>query len=186
MSYVTETEVRAAAARAKTPTFKTAGTLLREARDTSRSSFDVFLSHSYMDQELVLGAKQLLEEKGLTVYVDWIDDPLLDRREVTRATAEKIRARMRQCRSLLYLHSANATKSKWCPWELGYFDAFTHPSRRVFIFPVTAADRAYTSQEYLNLYDTVDMASIGVATRRRDDIKVKDASGSFRSWSVAA
>lgn len=175
MSYVTESEVRAAAARAKAATFKTAGILLRESRDTYQSSFDVFLSHSFMDQELVLGAKQLLEEKGLTVYVDWIDDPLLDRTAVTRATAEKIRGRMRQCRTLLYLHSANATKSKWCPWELGYFDAFTHPSRRVFIFPVTAADRAYTSQEYLNLYDTVDMASIGVATRRRDDIRIKSA-----------
>ena len=186
MSYVTESEVRAAAARAKAATFKSAGILLRESRDTYQSSFDVFLSHSFMDQDLVLGAKQLLEEKGLSVYVDWIDDPLLDRTAVTRATAEKIRGRMRQCRTLLYLHSANATKSKWCPWELGYFDAFTHPSRRVFIFPVTAADRSYTSQEYLNLYDTVDMASIGVATRRRDDIRVKGADSSFRAWSVAA
>lgn len=112
MSYVTESEVRAAAARAKAATFKSAGILLRESRDTYQSSFDVFLSHSFMDQELVLGAKQLLEEKGLSVYVDWIDDPLLDRTAVTRATAEKIRGRMRQCRTLLYLHSANATKSK--------------------------------------------------------------------------
>ena len=65
MSYVTESEVRAAAARAKAATFKSAGILLRESRDTYQSSFDVFLSHSFMDQELVLGAKQLLEEKGL-------------------------------------------------------------------------------------------------------------------------
>jgi hypothetical protein len=186
MAYVTEAEVRLAAARATQPTYKSAATLLRESRDTVRTTFDVFLSHSYVDQELVLGAKQLLEEKGLTVYVDWINDPLLDRREVTRATAEKIRGRMRQCRTLLYLHSVNATRSKWCPWELGYFDAFSHPGRRVFIFPVTGSDRSYTTQEYLNLYDTVDIASIGVTTRRKDEVRVKDATGSFKTWSVAA
>ena len=90
MSYVTESEVRAAAARAKAATFKSAGILLRESRDTYQSSFDVFLSHSFMDQELVLGAKQLLEEKGLSVYVDWIDDPLLGLKLNQRLEAERL------------------------------------------------------------------------------------------------
>lgn len=186
MPYVTESEVRAAASRARSPIFETASTILRKARDTQQDSFDIFLSHSYVDQDLVLGAKQLLEEKGLSVYIDWISDPLLDRKEVTRVTADKIRRRMRQCRTMLYLHSLNATRSKWCPWELGYFDAFTHPSRRVFVFPVTGADRSYVSQEYLSLYDTVDFDSIGIATRRRNDVRLRDVSGGIKAWSLVA
>ena len=134
MSYVTESEVRAAAARAKAATFKSAGILLRESRDTYQSSFDVFLSHSFMDQELVLGAKQLLEEKGLSVYVDWIDDPLLDRTAVTRATAEKIRGRMRQCRTLLYLHSAAHAPGAEGGINIG--DPRLGPSPLIFPLPI--------------------------------------------------
>lgn len=186
MSYVTEAEVRAAARRATQATFKTTASVLRESRDTARTTFDVFLSHSYVDQDLVLGAKQILEDKGLTVYVDWINDPLLDRQTVTRVTAIKIRTRMRQCRTMFYLHSVNAKQSKWCPWELGYFDAFTHPARKVFVFPVTGSDRSFTTQEYLSLYDTVDIHSIGVPTQTRDEIRIKDSTGSLKNWSAAA
>src|SRR5947209_3205334 len=50
-------------------------------------SYDIFLSHSTNDAELVTGMKLTLEDLGYTVYVDWIEDPNLDRSNVTKETA---------------------------------------------------------------------------------------------------
>lgn len=108
--------------------FKSADTILREAATTSDKSFDVFLSHSIRDAEVVLGVVAALTQQGLNVYVDWIVDPLMDRSRVTPETAERLRQRMRQSSSLIYAHSNQSGTSKWMPWELGYFDGFRQPS----------------------------------------------------------
>ena len=107
-----------------------AETLLKESARFTRDAYDVFLSHSKMDANLVLGAKHILEAKGYTVYVDWIDDPQLDRSRVNRRTADTLRRRMRRCKLMFYLHTKNASLSKWCPWELGYFGGFAYPTPR--------------------------------------------------------
>lgn len=118
-------------------------------------SFDIFLSHSYQDAEIVLGSKTYLEEKGLSVYVDWIMDPHMNRENVTSESAERIRKRMRQSKSLLYLATENAPKSKWMPWELGYYDGF---NGNVAILPVlVAGTSAFQGQEYLGLYPIVEI-----------------------------
>ena len=56
MAHLNLEEVRAAAREQQASTGKSAADLLRAARDTARDSFDVFLSHSSMDRELILGA----------------------------------------------------------------------------------------------------------------------------------
>src|SRR4051794_12870639 len=122
MAIVNETEVRAAARRFSGRGFRTADALLREEAQTSTNRFDIFLSHSVRDAEIVLGAAQLLKEAGKSVYIDWIVDPHMDRENVTPDTARKLRERMGQCAALFYLHSSNASKSRWMPWELGFFD----------------------------------------------------------------
>lgn len=158
MSFVTIGDARAAAMRVPERMFKAATAILREqAEAPTRSSFDVFLSHSYMDQELVLGAKRLLEERSLVVYVDWVDDSDLDRAQVKPETAARLKRRMAQCGTLLYLHTTNATSSKWMPWELGYFDAL---KGKVAIFPlVRSKDEPFKGQEYLGLYPYVDFGA---------------------------
>jgi len=54
-------------------TFKTADSILREdARGTlDATSFDVFLSHSYLNADSVLALKAEIESIGFGVYVDW-------------------------------------------------------------------------------------------------------------------
>jgi hypothetical protein len=148
------------------------------------ANFDVFLSHSYDDANTILGVKKLIEALGLSVYVDWIDDPELDRSTVTRGTAEVLRHRLNLSKSLVYAHSANTPNSKWMPWELGYFDG--RKPKYVWILPlVNKDDSEYTGQEYLGLYPTVDkLASlpgkltlgfeIGSGAERRN-ILLKDA-----------
>src|SRR5712691_2792308 len=102
---------------------KTARTIFAEAIEfEAETAYDVFLSHSSRDKPLVLGVKSRLEEEGFAVYVDWIDDAVLDRTAVTPENARRLRLRMKRCLSLLYLATSSASYSKWMPWEVGYFD----------------------------------------------------------------
>jgi hypothetical protein len=156
MALVTIAEARAAAGRVTERLYKSTSAILKEqAEAPTRSSFDVFLSHSYMDKDIVLGAKKLLEERELSVYVDWVDDAPLNRGEVNPETAARLKLRMAQSNSLFYLHTSNAQSSKWMPWELGYFDAL---KGKVAVFPLLASsDESFKGQEYLGLYPYVDL-----------------------------
>src|SRR5690349_9875243 len=117
MAYLRESDVRTASATDKIRKGKDAVSILREAAAAPSSrTFDVFLCHSIQDAELVQGAKSILETQGLTVYVDWIVDPQMDRSEVTAATANLLRARMNNSKSLFYLYSNSASRSRWMPW----------------------------------------------------------------------
>ena len=118
-------------------------------------TFDIFLSHSYLDKDLVYALKNYLEEKKLTVYVDWIDDRQLERDSVDAKTAETLRKRMKQCQSLLFATSSNSTTSKWMPWECGYFDGI---NGKIAILPISKNDESsFEGQEYLGLYPYIDV-----------------------------
>ncbi|WP_191603429.1 hypothetical protein [Marinomonas algicola] len=75
------------------------------SRELDYEKFDVFLSHSYLDKDIVFRLKNYLEEQELFVYVDWIDDKQLECESVNSATAEVFRKRMTQCQSLLFATS---------------------------------------------------------------------------------
>lgn len=159
MTLITTSQVRAAARQAILKEGGTARSALRKfAEAVSKGDrFDVFLSHSISDAEIVRGTKKLLEERGFSVYVDWIDDPQLDRSNVSLETAQSLRERLRQCASLLYLATSNAPQSKWMPWELGYSDAL---HGKVGILPIVdqSGETTFKGQEYLALYPYVDEA----------------------------
>jgi hypothetical protein len=124
---------------------------------SATDTFDIFLSHAKEDAILIKGLRDELVENGYTVYVDWIDDPRLDRSRVTKETAAILRGRMRQSRCLLFASSESSTKSVWMPWELGYMDAFT--SSRVAVVPMVEdadASKDFIGQEYLGLYPYLD------------------------------
>jgi len=84
MSFFTESQVRQKASEAKS--YKTVSTeeLLIESNEKFESSdtnYDIFLSHSFKDAELILGIKKILEDDyGYSVYVDWIEDKHLRKR----------------------------------------------------------------------------------------------------------
>lgn len=118
----------------------------------SATPYDIFLSHSKLDEEEVRGLKLMLEDHGHSVYVDWVDDPQLDRTSVNKETASLLRSRMSQSKSLLYVTSVNSFNSKWTPWELGFKDG---SGGRAAILPISASETLsddYTGLEYLALY----------------------------------
>jgi TIR domain len=166
MVTISASRVRAAAASAVRRTAKAETTILNEARATRVDRFDVFLSHSRMDRKLVLGAKELIEGAGLSVYVDWIDDGEVERQSVDKTRAAMLRVRMSQCDALFYAHTPNASLSRWCPWELGYFDALKAPKEQVYVMAIVEEGQAFAGQEYLGLYQTVDPATYKLASQR--------------------
>jgi hypothetical protein len=176
MALLTDYDVRVAARTMPERTYATADTILRKSRDSQLSSFDVFLSHAKLDSELVLGVKAVLETAGQSVYVDWVDDPLLDRTKVTPATADQIRRRMRQCASLIYVYSRNATVSRWMPWELGYFDAY---NGNVAVLPIvqSATETTHKGEEFVGLYPYVDVTGGSLYIHR----SAQEYAG-FRDW----
>lgn len=154
MAYYTESELRGGTTASAQTYSQVRDTLRKEAKRAG--PFDVFLSHAKLDEIIIYRLKQEIEASGVSVYVDWLDDPQLDRSRVTSATASAIRARMRECQSLIYATSPAASQSKWMPWELGFFDGLRGPAH-IGVMPVVKySSDTYVGLEYLGLYDTVE------------------------------
>ena len=153
------------------------GAVSEEAKD---KQYDIFLSHSYDDNQYVEPIKQVFEDLGYSVYVDWITDKQLDRTCVTSESADKLRERMRKSKSLFYLTSEHASTSKWMPWELGFFDGL---KQRVAILPITMSlvpVSEYRGQEYLGLYPYVyhEDKLVDLKVRLKNPARVI----SFKDW----
>ncbi|MCZ4432986.1 TIR domain-containing protein [Agrobacterium sp. SOY23] len=154
-TYVTEAQVRAKI----TGVDQQAARLFlafHNALTAFRDEFDIFLSHSIKDASLILGVKRLLEEAGKSVYIDWIDDRDLEREHVSGETARKLRIRMGQCSTLIYAYSQSSQRSRWMPWELGYFDGV---NGNVAILPIIPdqGELDFQKEEYLQLYPKIDL-----------------------------
>lgn len=124
-----------------------------ESKDTDVNVYDIFLSHSAKDAQIILGLLDKLNNLGYSVYVDWVDDLQLDRSNVTKSTANTLKKRMNQSKSLLYATTEHASSSKWMPWELGYMDG---EKGRASILPIfeseSSSSHSFKGQEYLGIY----------------------------------
>lgn len=164
MAYLTESKVRAKgrlAVRAGDAkgTFKS---IMESQNQVAPKTYDVFLSHSFSDFELILGIVEVLKGQNLSVYVDWLEDPNLDRNNVTSATAAKLKTRMNSCNSLIFATSNSSTTSKWMPWELGYFDG-SKPGKIGVLPIVQLSDSSFKGNEYLGLYPVISVEAVSKA-----------------------
>ena len=132
---------------------------VEQALSDLRDRFDIFLSHSIRDAQLVLGVKRILEDAGKSVYVDWVIDPQLDRNSITGETAKTLRERMAKCEACFYLHSVHSKHSRWMPWELGYFDG---SNGNVAILPLisSSGEPSFVNEEYLEIYPKIDFTNL--------------------------
>ncbi len=155
---------------------------LRKSTDTSKT-YDVFLSHRYLDAKYILGLKLEIEELGYSVFVDWIEKPTLDRTQVTPQTAAWLRIIMKRCLCLLYAVTENASDSKWMPWELGYSDGLHGKVAIIPIAETQSLTETYSGQEYLGVYPYVTKSKI--EGRTQDQLWVNRTSKvytSLRKW----
>jgi hypothetical protein len=145
------------------------------------SAFDIFLSHSYLDRELILGITEQLERLGYVVYVDWRQDTQLNRDRVTKKTAETVRGRIVQSKSLFFATTEGAKDSRWMPWELGYMDGKKGKSA---ILPVSqnSSGNAYKGQEYLGIYPYITTGSDKKGMERLWVHEDEDTYVVFETW----
>jgi hypothetical protein len=145
--------------RASIKMFSASEKFLLESRPEDYS-FDIFLSHSFLDKKKVQGLYNILTALGYSVYVDWINDPQLNRNNVTQKSAELVRKRMKASKSLLLAISSNASLSKWIPWELGYIDGNVNKCAIVPVSDDLIASKKFDRAEYLLLYPYIKLAKI--------------------------
>lgn len=130
------------------------GTLVLNAEGLkSTPEKTAFLCHSHKDEEIVKGLVVTFRESGVDLYVDWQDHTMPEK--PNKETAKKIQARIVACSVFLFLATANAKDSRWCPWEIGYADS---RSKGVYIIP-TSDDHGSCGNEYLELYPKIDTGS---------------------------
>ncbi len=126
-------------------------------KDPDSKIYDIFLSHSLLDQTVIAGLKARFDQMGHQTYVDWLCDPQLSRANVGKATSEQLRMRMRNSKTLFYAFSSNAQGSKWMPWELGFVDG---KKERCAVLRVEEEGGTFTYRgfEYLEVYPYVEQS----------------------------
>ena len=154
------------------------GPVPEEPAKTPPVLFDIFLSHSSLDQLQVLGIYTLLRRRNYSVYLDQVCDPKLNRMQVTRATARVLRYRMAQCKSLFVATSQNTTQSKWVPWELGFVDGWNAKTAVLPILPTGTV--SFAGHEYFELYP--EARDAGGARIYPNDIEIYDRRRFVASW----
>lgn len=129
-------------------------TALNESK--TRSSFTsevtVFLSHKHSDAEEFKDAIALLKNRGVSVYVDWMDNDMP--KYTSGITAAKIKSKIRENKKFILLATENAINSKWCNWELGLGDAVKYLNN-IALLVVKDNDGSWTGNEYLQIYPVI-------------------------------
>lgn len=160
--------------------YKSFATITREKElapvDTN---YDIFLSHCFKDANTVLGLSALLEEMGYLIYIDWINDPQLDRGKTLKSTAERLKLRMQHSKCLFYAFTQNYNDSIWMPWELGYFDG---KKERAAILPIDDKDlstESYVGSEYLGLYPYVTKNRINGSIDKKEILRINESPNKY-------
>jgi hypothetical protein len=147
-----------------------------DKKPSSDKTFDIFLSYRADDADVVMGVYADLIKRGYAVYIDRIMDPDLNRKDVTRQTADTIRNRLMQSKSLFYVASDNAAQSNWMPWELGFEDGYRAKSA---IVPVTDKSRyEFVGVEFVGIYPRVSPAPSMLLVHE----PTGELLGSFETW----
>ena len=114
------------------------------------NTYDIFISHSSLDEELTFSLYDLFIQNGFTAYLDY-EDTELNPQNVTKKTGEKLRSKLKHCKTLAYVATSNIANSKWCPWELGLYDGLSNG--KCCILPIVKERiSTFHGQEYLGLY----------------------------------
>lgn len=135
-----------------------------------RKMFDVFLSHSSRDIELLLRLKAILNHSNLNVYIDWVNDKEALQREKTSVnTANVIIERLKASTALLYVHTTASFNSQWTPWELGYFHSLKN---KICVY----APDDIKKPPFIEIYPTVELKNSTLY------VKVDDVLIDFKEW----
>lgn len=137
---------------------------LNESRNFNSSKANinkttVFLSHKHKDleeEEEARGVIEMLEDLGVKVYIDRMDNILPN--QTSGDTAKRIKEVIKHCDKFILLATAKAIDSLWCNWELGIGDVHKYLSH-IAIIPIKEKgefDFQYKGNEYLQIYPIIE------------------------------
>ena len=90
----------------------------------SKKKYDIFISHSYLDKDLVKSTKNALNLKNLSCYYDWTSDQdFLKRNLISDYTKEVLKKRIEQSKALILVLTHNVIAdgeitSEWIKMEI--------------------------------------------------------------------
>lgn len=149
---------------------------------------DVFISHKAEDTNKAKKLKSLIKSWSFDCWIDDDDKELRRIRESKdpRRMAEHIRQSLRDCRVFLYAFSRKSHRSRWMPWELGFFDG-RWGSLQIALYDLDERPRSellreeearprqpddpLSLQEYLNIYPLCDRAGLRQFLKERTSTK---------------
>lgn len=140
----------------------------QNARDVKTT---VFLSHKHKDLEEIeeaTGVIELLEDLGVKVYIDSMDNKMPN--QTSGETAARIKDVIQYCNKFILLATPKALESYWCNWELGIGDVHKFKNN-IAILPIKEKgeyDYQYKGNEYLQIYPHIDFRD-GTTFYRNND-----------------
>lgn len=129
------------------------------AKTAYDTKITVFLSHKHTDLEEIeeaIGVIELLEDLGVKVYIDSMDNIMPD--QTSGETAARIKEVIKYCDKFILLATDKAIESYWCNWELGIGDVHKF-QKNIAILPVKEKgeyDFKYKGNEYMQIYPHID------------------------------
>lgn len=134
-------------------------TMTFSAKTAYDTKTTVFLSHKHKDLEELdeaTGVIELLEDMGVKVYIDSMDNKMPE--HTSGETASRIKDIIKYCNKFILLATEKAIESYWCNWELGIGDVHKF-ERNIAILPVKEKGQynyQYKGNEYLQIYPHID------------------------------
>lgn len=141
MAYLKTSDLRASY-------FQKAETLNESKFRFSTPSKRIFLSYRHEDKDKVVPIVNWLQSKGVSVYIDYLDNELIGKSDVD--AAKILRSRIQQSDKFILLATYNIKESKWVPWELGLGDGFDG-YKNVIRLPLTSTG-TWSSKDYYDIY----------------------------------
>lgn len=87
-----------------------------------QQEYNIFMSHSLLDAQMILQIKSKLNKIGKTVYIDWVNDNvMLDRRNQNEDTWNVLEKRMQQSKQMVYVLTEHSIESPFTEKEVRYF-----------------------------------------------------------------
>lgn len=123
-----------------------------KTRNSISGETTVFLSHKHDDGEELKDAIAMLKDRGVNVYVDWMDEDMP--KHTCGITADKIKKKIKENRKFILLATERAISSKWCNWELGLGDAAKYINN-IALLVVKDNIGSWTGNEYLQIYPVI-------------------------------
>jgi hypothetical protein len=152
MSFISETQL--ANYRSRTKTFsKSDVVVLNESTSRDKTKPMVFLSHKHDEVNILQDVIAFINEEGIEIYVDWMDEEMP---AYTNAkTALRLKEKIKVSNKFILVATPNAINSKWCNWELGLGDAAKY-IEHIALFPINRTSQSFSGAEYLKIYPYIE------------------------------